>query len=148
MSVNKGLEGRIGFWIGDFPWEPSEDHTHENNGYAPNIRLPRVIRLTVENLRGEVGITANHTSSWSVGFTRIMKNGSSAKIDELDDIVWGHDAIIKLEVTVGQAHFVKIFNTVTNLTKYAVDLRAAHLCRHDDAEEIKWSVFHDLKRSS
>jgi hypothetical protein len=148
MSVNKGPKAEIGFRIGNFPWEPSEDHTHENDGYAPNIRLPRVIRLTAENFRREVGVTADHTSGWSVGFTGIMKNGSSTEINELDDVVWGHDAIIKLEVTVGKAHFVKIFYTVTNLTKYAVDLRAAHLCRHDDAEEIKRSVLHDLKKSS
>jgi len=144
MSVNKGLEAVIGFRIGNLPWKPSEDHAHENDGYAPNISLSGVIRLVVENLRCEVGITANDTGGRSMRFARVMKNGSSAEINELDNIVWGHDAIIKLEVAVGKAHFVKIFNTVTYLAKYAVDLRAAHLGRHDDAEEIKWSVLHYL----
>lgn len=44
----------------------------------------------------------------------------------------------------GKAHFVKIFDTITNLAKYAVDLWATHLSGHDDAEEIKWGVLHYL----
>lgn len=45
----------------------------------------------------------------------------------------------------GKAHFVKIFDTITNLAKYAVDLWATHLSGHDDAEEIKWGVLHYLR---
>ena len=148
MSVNKGLEAGICFRIGNLPWEPSKDHAHENDGYAPNIGFPGVIRLAIENLRSEVGITSNHTRGRSMSFTRVMKNGSSAEIDELDNIIWSHDAIVKLEVTVGKAHFMKIFDAVTYLAKYAVDLRAAHFGRHDDAEEIEGSVLHYLTRAS
>lgn len=146
VSMNKGPETGIGFRIGNLPWEPSEDHAHENDGYAPNISLSGVIRLVVEDLRGEVGVTAHDTGGRSMSFTRIMKYGSGAEIDELDDIVWSHDAVVKLEVTVGKAHFVKIFDTFAYLAKYAVDLGAAHLGRHDDAKEIKWGVLHYLKR--
>ena len=45
-----------------------------------------------------------------------------------------------------KAHFVQIFDTITNLAKYAVDLWTAHLCRHDDTKEIKWGVLHYLKK--
>lgn len=94
MSVNEGPKTGIGFRIGDFPWEPSEDHAHENDGYAPNIRLSGIIGLAGEDLRGEVGITTDHTAGRRMSFTRVMEYGSGAEINELDDIVWGHYTIV------------------------------------------------------
>lgn len=106
VSVNECPETWIGFRIGNFPWEPSENHTHENDGYAPDVRLSWIIRLVDKNLWGEIWIATDDASSRSMCFARVMEYGSSAEINELDNIVRSHDAIIKFEVTMSKAHFV------------------------------------------
>jgi len=45
---------------------------------------------------------------------------------------------------VGEAHLVEVFDAVADLAEDAVYLWAAHFTRHDDAEEIKGSIFHNL----
>jgi hypothetical protein len=39
-------------------------------------------------------------------FARVVEDGGRTEIDQLDDIVAGHDAIVEFEITVGQTHFV------------------------------------------
>lgn len=75
-----------------------------------------------------------------------MEDGRGAKVDEFDDIVRCHDAVVEFEVTMSQAHFVEIFYAVANLTKNAVYLWTTHLAGHDNGEEIKWCKFHDLEK--
>jgi hypothetical protein len=96
MSVKKGPETRVGFRIGNLPWEPSEDHAHENDGDAPDISLSGVIRLASEDFRGEVWIAADDAGGRSMSFSGIMKYGGRSEINKLDDMIWGHDAVVKL----------------------------------------------------
>lgn len=73
-----------------------------------------------------------------------MENGGGTKVDQFDDIGGGHDAVVKFEVAVRKPDRMQIFDAVTYLTEYAVDLGAAHFTRHDNAEEVKRGIFHDL----
>jgi hypothetical protein len=146
VSVNESPETGIGFRIGNLPWEPPEDHAHEDDGDAPDISLSGVIGLAGEDFRGEVRIAADDTGGRCMCFTGVMEYSGGSEINELDDMFWSHDAVVKFEITVGEAHFVKVFDTITYLAKYAVDLWAAHLARHDDAKEIKGGVLHNLER--
>jgi len=73
-----------------------------------------------------------------------VEDGSSAKVDQFDDIRLGHDAVVEFEVTVRKSDGVEILDAVAYLTEYAVDLWPTHLARHDDAKEIKRRIFHDL----
>lgn len=39
---------------------------------------------------------------------------------------------------------VEVGDSITNLTKYAIDLWATHLAGHDYRKEIMWGILHDL----
>jgi hypothetical protein len=73
-----------------------------------------------------------------------VKDGSGTKIDEFDDVLFGHDAVVKFEVTMSETYFVKILYAITNLAKDAIDLWTTHFSCHDDREEVVRSEFHDL----
>jgi hypothetical protein len=124
--MNESPKTRVGFRIRNLPWEPSENHAHEDDRHAPNISLSGIIRLTGEDLRGEVRIAADNTSSGGVGFAWVMEDGGGAKIDEFDDVIRCHDTVVKFEIPMSETHFVEIFHAITYLAKDAIDLRAAH----------------------
>lgn len=73
-----------------------------------------------------------------------MEDGSCAKIDKFDNVVGGHDTVIKFEVTMGEADRVEVVNAFANLAEDAVDLRTAHLLRHDNTKEVVGSILHHL----
>ena len=73
-----------------------------------------------------------------------MKHGRGAEIDEFDHVISGHHAVVKLEIPVCEAHAMEIVDAVDNLAENAVNLWSGHLSGHDDAEQIKRRIFHDL----
>jgi hypothetical protein len=148
VGVDEGIEARVSLGVGYLPGKPPKNHTQEDDGYTPDINLPRIIGFFGEDLWGEIGVAADNACRWCWRLARIVKDGGSAKVDELNDIVCGHDAVIELEVTMGKAHFMEILDTIADLTEYTVDFRSTHLSGHDDTEEIKGSVLHDLDKIS
>jgi hypothetical protein len=79
-----------------------------------------------------------------VGLAGVVEDGCGAKVDELDDVLRGHDTVVEFEVAVGEPHFVEVLYAVAYLTKDAVDLWATHLSGHDYGKEIKGCELHDL----
>ena len=75
----------------------------------------------------------------------VVENGSCTKVDELDDVALCHDAVVKFEISVSEAHFVEVFYTVAYLAEYAIDFWTTHFTSHDDREEVKGSKLHDLR---
>lgn len=134
MSMHVCPIAGIVLWIGDSPWEPSKDHTHENDGYAPHVRLARVVILLREDLWGEVGIAADDAVGHDEFLARVVENCSSAEIDELDDVVGGHDTVVEFQVAVCETHAVEVRDTLDDLAEDTIDLWSAHLARHDDAK--------------
>jgi hypothetical protein len=74
----------------------------------------------------------------------VMENGSCTKVDELDDVAFCHDAVVKFKISVSEAHFVEVFHTVAYLAEYAIDFWTTHFASHDDREEVERSKLHDL----
>jgi len=74
-----------------------------------------------------------------------MENSGRAKVYEFNYVVRGHDAIVELQIAVGQTNLVQVLNTVADLPKHAINFGTGHLARHDDAEKIVRCIFHDLK---
>lgn len=144
MGGDKRLEIGIDLWIGNFPGKPPENHTQEDDGETPDISLPRIITLLVEDFRGEVWITADDAGSRRWRLAGIVKDGRSTKVNQLHDVIGCHDAIIELEIAMSETHLVQVFNTITNLAEYTVYLGPAHLASHDNREKIKRCIFHDL----
>lgn len=79
-------------------------------------------------------------------FAWVVENGSCTKVDELDDIMLGHDAVVKFKISVSEAHFMEVFHTVAYLAEYAVDFWTTHFTGHDDREEVIGCKFHNLGR--
>lgn len=104
--MDEGPEAGVGLGIRDFPRKPSKDHAHENNSHAPYICFSGVVWIVAEDLWCEIGITTNDTSRWGVGLARVMEDSCGAKVDKFDDIVSGHDTVVKFEISVGQPQFV------------------------------------------
>lgn len=73
-----------------------------------------------------------------------MEDGSRAKIDEFDDVAGRHDTVIKFEVTMGKTDGVEVVNAFADLAEDTVDLRTAHLLRHDNTKEVVGSILHHL----
>lgn len=60
----------------------------------------------VQYLGSEVWVGTDNTRSWDLVFTGVMEYGSCTEINQLDDIVGSHDAIVEFEISVGETHFV------------------------------------------
>ena len=144
MGRNKSLEAWIGLGVWNFPREATQNHAKENDGETPDISLARVVCFSVQNLWCEIRVATDYAGSRSVGLARIVEDGRCAKVDKLDDVIRGHDAVIEFEVAVSEAHLVEILDTVANLAEDAVYFWPTHLARHDDGEEVKGCEFHDL----
>lgn len=145
MCSDEGFEAGIGLGVGDLPREPAKDHAQKDNSHGPDIGLAWVIGLVAEHLGRKVGIATNDARCRGVRFAWVVEYGGGTKIDELDGIAFSHDAVVKFQVAVGKAHFVKIFNTIADLPEDTVDLRSTHFSRHDDGKEVEWSELHDLR---
>lgn len=76
--------------------------------------------------------------------SRVVEYRCCTEINQLDDIIGGHDAIVELEITVGKTHFVEVVDAIDNLPEYTVNLGSRHLARHDDREQIVRRILHDL----
>lgn len=126
VSVNECPKTGICLGVRDLPGKPPQNHAQEDDGYAPDISLPRIIRFLAKDLRSKVWVTANDTSCRGMSLAWVVENSRSAKVDELDDVIRGHDAIVKLEVAVSEAHLVEVLNAVANLAEYAVNFWPAH----------------------
>ena len=148
MGGDKRPEAGVGLGVRDSPGEATQDHAHEDDGYAPHIGLPRVVGLICQHFRGEVWVGADNATSFSKLLSRVMKDGSCAKIDKLDNVGCCHDAVIKFEIAVSEADRVKVINTFADLAEDAVDLGAAHLLGHDDAKKVIRCILHNLHRWS
>lgn len=144
MGVNKRLKAGVVLGVGDLPGKPPKNHTQENDGDAPDVRLSGIIIFSVEDLWSEIRIAANDTGGWCMCLAGIVEDSCSTEIDEFNDVVGCHDAIVELEVTMSKTHLMEVFNAITNLAEYAIDLWSAHLSRHDNAEKVERSIFHDL----
>ena len=75
-----------------------------------------------------------------------MEDGSCSEINQFDDVTVCHDAVIKLEVPMGQTEFMEVLHTVAYLAENAVNLRSRHHSGHDDAKKVIRGIFHDLIR--
>lgn len=144
MSMYKSSEAGVCLGIRDLPWEAPEDHAHENDCHTPDIGLSGVIGVVVEDFGGKIRVAADNARCRGVGFARIVEDGGSAEINELDDVVMGHDAVVELKIAVGKAEFMEILDAVADLAKHTVDFRTTHFARHDYIEEVKGSILHDL----
>jgi hypothetical protein len=134
----------IGLRIRNCPWEPSQHHAHKNDSHTPYVCLPGVIGVRIQHLRRQIWVTANDAGRHRMCFARVMEDGSGAKVDQFNNIRRSHNAVIKFEVSVSEADGVQIFDAIAYLAEYAVDLRSTHLATHDDAEEVKGGILHDL----
>lgn len=133
MGIDKCPETCVVLGVGALPREATKDHTEENNGHAPYVRLPGIIFILVQHLGGKIGITTHDTLGFGMcSLAGIVEDSRSAKIDDLDYVVGGHDTIVELEVTMCQTEGVEIFDAVAYLTEDAVDFGTTHLSRHDD----------------
>ena len=56
-----------------------------------------------------------------------MEHGRSAEVNDLDNIIFGHDTIVEFQVAVRQAHGMQILDTIAYLSKYAIYLGPNHL---------------------
>ena len=84
MRVDERLEADIFFGISDPPGEPAENHAQEDDGDAPNVRLSGVVRVLIQHFRCKIRITSDDPCCRSVSLSRVVENGGSAKVDELD----------------------------------------------------------------
>ena len=75
-----------------------------------------------------------------------MKHGRGAKVDEFDNIILGHHTVVQFEIPVREAHPMQVMNAIDDLPENAVNLLSRHLSGHDHAEQIIWSILHDLWR--
>lgn len=75
----------------------------------------------------------------------VVEHGGSSKINQLDNIVGGHDTVVEFEVTVSKAHFVEILYAVTDLAENAVNFWTTHLPAHNDAKKVERGILHDLE---
>lgn len=132
MSVDVKPVAHVGLVIGDLPREPTEHHAHEDDGDGPYVRQARVVSLLGEHFRREVRVGTDNPRSGDLVLARVVKDGGRTEIDELDDIVAGHDAVVEFEITMSQSHLVQVVDTVDNLPENTVDFRSRHLARHDD----------------
>ena len=73
-----------------------------------------------------------------------MKHGRGAEINEFDDIGLGHHAIVQFEIPVCESHPMEVIDTIDNLPENAINFWPGHLSGHDDTEQIKRRIFHDL----
>jgi hypothetical protein len=145
VCSDEGFEARIRLWVWDFPRKTTKDHAKKYDGDRPYIGLPRIVWLVIEDLGGKIWIASYDASCWSMSFTaRVMEYGCSAKVDELDDVLLGHDTVVKFEVPVCESHFVEVLHAVTDLAKDAVDFWTTHFAGHDHREEVVRSELHDL----
>ena len=92
--------------IGDLPWETTKDHAHEDDRDRPNISQSWVVVIFVQDFGSEVRVGTDDTGSGDLVFPRVMENGCSSKVDELDYVVAGHDAIVQFKVTMCETHAV------------------------------------------
>lgn len=74
----------------------------------------------------------------------IVENGSSAKVDELDNILFSQDAVVQLKISVCKTHLVEVFYAIANLTEYAVNFWTTHFPSHYDRKEVVGSKLHNL----
>lgn len=52
--------------------------------------------------------------------------------------------VVQLQVSVRQAHSVKISHTIKDLSETACHLGFCHSARHHNCEQVEWSVLHNL----
>lgn len=148
MALDKTLVARVDLGIGNLPWKAPKDHAHENDGDAPDVRLAGIILGRMEDLWGEVWVRADDARGESEGLAGIMKNGRSSKVDQFDNVIGSHDAIVQFEVAMCETHSMEIVDRIANLAKYTVDFWTTHAAGHYDAKEVIGGVLHDLWESS
>jgi len=144
VGIDKGPETGVRLGIRDLPRETAEDHAHEDDGNTPNVSLTWVIVFLREDFWGQIRVGAHDTGRPLLSLSRIVKDGCGAKVDELDNVIRGHDAIIEFEIAMCQSHLVQILDTVADLSEHTINLWATHLAGHDDTKEVVWGIFHDL----
>ena len=99
VPIDKRPETGVGLGIRDLPRETTEDHAHKNDGNAPYVSLARVIVFLSNDFRRQIRVGTNYAGRLLVSLSRVVKDSSRAKIDELDDIIRCHDAIVEFEIT-------------------------------------------------
>ncbi len=127
MSRNKSLEAWIGLGVWNFPREATQNHAKENDGETPDISLARVVCFSIQNLWGEIRVATDYTGSRSVGLARIVEDGRCAKVDKLDDVIRGHDAVIEFEVAMSEAHLVKILDNPSQIWRKTQYISGRHI---------------------
>ena len=100
--------------------------------------------MASQDLWSEVGIRADDASRFDRLLVRISKDSSGAKINKLNGLARHHDAVVELQITMRQAHAVKVIDARDDLLEDAVNFRSAHLAGHDDRKEVVLGVLHDF----
>jgi hypothetical protein len=67
-------------------------------------------------------------------FAGIVEDGGRTEIDQFDNVVGCHDAIIEFEIPVGETHLVEVIDTINDLSEDTVDFGSSHFTRHDHRE--------------
>lgn len=123
MRVAIQPKARIRLGVRQLPRESPERHAHENHGDRPHICQSRVVILFTQHFGGEVRIRPDDTRGWDIVFARVVENGGGTKVNQLDNVSGCHDAIIELEIPMGESHFVQVIDSVDDLSKHAVHFR-------------------------
>jgi hypothetical protein len=121
VNVDEATEVDIRLDIRDLPGEAAQDHAQEDHGNAPYIGFLGVVRVTREDLWCQIRIRTDNAGSFRWGLARIMEHSGRPKVDQFDDILLCHDAIIKLEIAMGQPHTMQVIYTVNDLAQYTID---------------------------
>lgn len=145
VRLDERAEAGVVLGVGDLPGEAAEDHAHENDGDAPHVRLAGVVALRGEHLGREVRVAADDARRERRLLARVVEHRRGAKVDQLHDVVRGHDAVVELQVAVREAQRVQVLDAVADLAEDAVYLGARHAAGHDDAEEVVRRVLHHLR---
>jgi hypothetical protein len=99
VRIDEGSETGVSLGVRDLPREPAKDHAHENDGNTPNVSLPRVIVLLGDNFWGQVRVGTNYSRRPLTSLSWVVEDSGRAEVDELDDIICSHDAIVEFEIT-------------------------------------------------
>ena len=87
MGVDKGSEALVGLGLQYFPWETPENHAHEDNGDAPDVRLAWIIGLLGQDFGCKVGIGAHYARRGYSRLSGIEKDSGCPKVNERDDVM-------------------------------------------------------------
>lgn len=133
--------------LGDAPEVASRAHGHVDDARRPDIDGPR-IKFLVNVLFGRNvwGRAAEAGDEVRIGFPGHTETLAIAEIGNLESAVRREQQIFGLEIPMGDAHLVHVFNAAHHLFKVAIGFVDFELARSEDegVEVTAGTEFHDL----